>query len=73
MHYRQGEYAKASKEFVYARDMDRLPFRAPTVFNRIIRRLASASAEVQILLSDSEERFARASPALRPTGLSGTN
>ena len=62
VHYRLGEYAKASKEFVYARDMDRLPFRAPTVFNRIIRRLASASAEGQILLSDSEERFARTSP-----------
>ncbi len=61
LHYRQGEYRKASKEFVYARDMDRLPLRAPTVFNRIIRRLASA-AEGQILLSDSEERFARASP-----------
>ena len=61
LHYLQGEYRKASKEFVYARDMDRLPFRAPTVFNRIIRRLAGA-AEGQILLSDSGERFARASP-----------
>ena len=42
LHYRRKEYSKAHKAFVYARDMDRLPFRAPAVFNQIIRKLADA-------------------------------
>ena len=61
LHYRRREYSKAHKAFVYARDMDRLPFRAPTVFNQIIRKLAGA-AEGQILLSDMEKVFAANSP-----------
>ena len=61
LHYRQGAYSKAHKAFVYARDMDRLPFRAPTVFNQTIRKLAAAAAG-QVLLSDAEKTFVANSP-----------
>ena len=61
LHYRQGTYRRARQDFVYARDMDRLPFRAPTVFNQIIRNLAG-SAEGPLLFSDSEKIFTQASP-----------
>ena len=61
LHYRRGAYSKAHKAFVYARDMDRLPFRAPTVINQIIRKLAGAAGD-QVLLSDIEKTFAAKSP-----------
>ena len=61
LHYRRGEYSKAHRAFVYARDMDRLPFRAPAVFNQIIRKLAG-TAKDQVLLSDVEKVFAANSP-----------
>ena len=61
LHYRRGEYDLARQAFVRARDMDLLPFRAPTVFNHIIRELATSGQE-QVLLSDTEGAFATAAP-----------
>ena len=59
-HYREGTSAQAQQAFLRARDMDRLPFRAPTNFNRILRQLADGRD--QVVLSDSEAAFAAASP-----------
>lgn len=59
VHYHLGGYQEARQELVLARDLDRLPFRAPTVFNQIIRKLANGDG---VLLSDAEEVFATASP-----------
>lgn len=59
-YYRQGLSAQAQQAFIRARDMDRLPFRAPTNFNRILRQLADD--QDQVVLSDSEAAFAAASP-----------
>ena len=42
-HYLRGEYGEAKAAFTRARDMDRLPFRAPTLFNQILREVASSS------------------------------
>ena len=39
-HYRLGEYNRAYELFVYAKDLDALKFRAPEVFNEIIRQKA---------------------------------
>ena len=61
IYYDQGEYGKARQAFGRARDMDRLPFRAPTVFNQTIRRLATRT-EGENLLGDTEAAFVAASP-----------
>jgi lysophospholipase L1-like esterase len=58
MHYRRGAMRRARAAFVHARDMDRLPFRAPSVFNQIIRDLATE----EVLLADVEQTFAAAAP-----------
>lgn len=39
-YYRQGDYERAYERFVYAKDLDGLKFRAPEVFNDIIRSKA---------------------------------
>ncbi len=40
-YYREGEYERAYELFAYAKDLDGLKFRAPEVFNEIIREKAS--------------------------------
>ena len=60
LHYRGKEYEKAHQAFVRARDLDRLPFRAPTAFNQIIRDLAGR-ARGPVLLSDAAGTVAAAS------------
>ncbi len=39
-YYRQGNYERAYERFVYAKDLDGLKFRAPAIFNDIIRQKA---------------------------------
>ncbi len=58
MHYQRGDYRSARASFVHARDMDRLPFRAPSVFNQIVRELTVEGA----ILADIEQTFATAAP-----------
>ena len=59
VYYRRGEYEAARSAFAQARDMDRLPFRAPTLFNQILREVAAGSGA---LLADAEAAFAAAAP-----------
>ncbi|MYB71588.1 MAG: hypothetical protein F4X75_24210 [Gemmatimonadetes bacterium] len=59
-HYLRGEYGEAKAAFTRARDMDRLPFRAPTLFNQILREVAASSNGV--LLCEVEATFSAASP-----------
>lgn len=59
-YFRQGQSARAQQAFIRARDMDQLPFRAPTFFNRILQQLADGAD--QVILSDSEAAFSAASP-----------
>ena len=61
VHYRKGDYSQAAEAFVSARDLDRMPFRAPTSFNRVIHDLVAGSGG-RVLLNDVEEAFAAASP-----------
>ncbi len=60
LHLLRGESSQAHQAFLRARDMDRLPFRAPTFFNQIIRQMAATSK--QVILSDTEKVFAAESP-----------
>ena len=39
LHYRWNRFEAAHQAFVRARDLDRLPFRAPSAFNQIISQL----------------------------------
>lgn len=39
--YRQGDFQRAFEQFVYAKDLDALKFRAPEVFNDIIQNTAA--------------------------------
>ena len=57
-HYNRGQYPQARAAFVQARDLDRLPFRAPSVFNKIIRDIAREGAD-RVILADIEAVFAR--------------
>ena len=59
--YRRGQYSLAADAFVSARDLDRMPFRAPASFNRVILDLVEGS-DGGVLLNDVEEAFAAASP-----------
>ena len=59
--YQLEQYDRAASAFVAARDLDRMPFRAPSSFNAVIRELAEESGG-RVLLNDVEETFAAASP-----------
>ncbi|MEE3257725.1 MAG: hypothetical protein VX293_00810 [Candidatus Latescibacterota bacterium] len=59
-YYLRGQYDRAKVAFEQARDMDRLPFRAPTLFNHIIREVTADSETA--LICDVEAVFAAASP-----------
>jgi hypothetical protein len=59
-YYDRSQSNQAQQAFVRARDMDRLPFRAPTFFNRILHQLADDKN--QVILSDTEAAFRTASP-----------
>ena len=59
-----GRDAAAREAFTQALDRDRVPFRAPTAFNRIIREVAAAKG---CLLADVEAAFERASTVLPST------
>ena len=59
--YLQGKYPQAAAAFAAARDLDRLPFRAPASFNEVIHDLVAESGG-RVLLNDVEEAFAAASP-----------
>jgi tetratricopeptide (TPR) repeat protein len=61
LYYQRGAYELAQDALSRARDLDRLPFRAPAVFNQIIRQQAR-SATGQVLLADVEAAFAQAAP-----------
>jgi lysophospholipase L1-like esterase len=54
----QGDEARAA--FVQARDLDRVPFRAPTVFNHILQQVAAGSERA--VLAEVEKGFSSASP-----------
>ena len=58
-----GRDAAAREAFTRARDRDRVPFRAPAAFNRVIREVAAAKG---CLLADVEAAFERASPGGSP-------
>ncbi len=59
LHYLRGEYGAAKAAFTRARDLDRLPFRAPTLFNQILREVASSKG---VLLCEVEAAFSAAAP-----------
>ncbi|NKB71151.1 MAG: hypothetical protein GKR89_29115 [Candidatus Latescibacteria bacterium] len=59
--YQQGRYPQARAAFVQARDLDRLPFRAPAAFNQIVRDLARKGGD-EVVLADIEATFERQSP-----------
>ena len=59
--YLQGKYPQAAASFASARDLDRMPFRAPASFNEEILELAEGS-DGQVVLNDVEQAFAAASP-----------
>ena len=59
-YYDRNQSDQAQQAFVRARDMDRLPFRAPTFFNQILHQLADDKD--QVILSDTETAFRNASP-----------
>ena len=59
--YLQGKYPQAAASFAAARDLDRMPFRAPASFNELILELAEGS-DGQVVLNDVEQAFAAASP-----------
>ena len=56
---RSGREKQAAAQYRRARDLDQLRFRAPAVFNDIIRNAAAASG---VTLVDVHERFAARSP-----------
>ena len=58
LHYRQGAYEQAHRHLARARDLDRLPFRAPGPFNQTIRDLVRDRPGV--LLADSERALSAA-------------
>ena len=58
-----GRDTAAREAFTQALDWDRVPFRAPTAFNRVIREVAAAKG---CLLADVEAAFERASPGGSP-------
>ncbi len=47
-YYSQGEYDRAYEQFVYAKDLDALKFRAPEVFNDIIRSKAEKHGAIYV-------------------------
>ncbi len=57
----EGRGREALASFRLARDLDRVPFRAPAVFNEILRETGRRHANV--IVSDVEAAFAAASPA----------
>ena len=59
--YLQGKYPQAAAAFASARDLDRMPFRAPASFNEVILDLAQEGGG-QVVLNDVEKGFAAASP-----------
>ena len=59
--YLQKDYEGAATAYAAARDLDRMPFRAPSPFNEVIRELA-AGRSGDVLFHDVEEVFAAFSP-----------
>ncbi len=57
---RLGRDAQAQRAFRKARDLDTMPWRAPTAHNAVIRAVA---AEHEVVLADVEAAFAEAAPA----------
>ena len=57
---RLGRDAEAQRAFREARDLDTMPWRAPTAHNAVIRAVA---AETMAVLADVEAAFAEAAPA----------
>ena len=55
----QGKLQEAFAAFVRARDLDTMPWRAPSTYNEVIRSLADAE---DVLLADVERAFLHASP-----------
>ena len=47
-HYQQGNYDRAYELFVFAKDLDALKFRAPEIFNEIIRKKADKHGAVYV-------------------------
>ena len=52
-------YNEAKKQFILAKNLDGLRFRAPSVFNRIIRNLSN---QYKVPLSDVNKSFQKSSP-----------
>ena len=61
LYLQQGNIAGARQALSAARDLDRMPLRAPGVTNDIIRDLAATGREHGVLLCDVEAAFASAS------------
>ncbi len=55
----KGDYAQAHRFYVKAKDLDQLRFRAPSVFNEIIRELAT---QYDATIVEVEDRFRQHSP-----------
>lgn len=60
LHHGARRYREAKAFFVQARDLDRVPFRAPTVFNKVVREISQRHANA--IVSDVEAAFAAATP-----------
>jgi tetratricopeptide (TPR) repeat protein len=58
--YEKGDTLGAKKQFVYAKDLDGLKFRAPSEINRIIEDLPNEFPNVELVRT--HEEFERASP-----------
>ena len=61
LYLQQGNIGGARQALSAARDLDRMPFRAPGVINDIIRDLAATGREHGVLLCDVEAAFASTS------------
>lgn len=60
LHHGAGHYREAKAFYIQARDLDRVPFRAPTVFNEVVREIGQRHANA--IVSDVEGAFAAATP-----------
>ncbi len=56
---RQGRFPAAKKQFIRAKDLDRIPFRAPSAINTVIREIAD---QTQARLVDTQALFYAHSP-----------
>ena len=60
LHQSAGRHTEALASFVQARDLDRVPFRAPAVFNSVLRETAADYGNVT--MAEVESAFAQATP-----------